>query len=90
MIPNFDRVEITRPISRAIAEFIFERVCARIAAEAVDRSDGATVERLLREEVAHYNAQPNSEFRVILHGSVDEDGGFQITFDVVHKSQASN
>jgi hypothetical protein len=90
MIANLDRVETTQPIHRAIAEFIFERVCARIAAEAEDRSDGATVERLLREEVAHYNAQPNSEFRVILHSSVDEDDGFQIAFDVVRKSQASN
>ncbi len=90
MIPNPDRVEVTRPIRRAIAELIFERLCARIAAEAEDRSDSATVERLFREEVAHYNAQPNSEFRVILHSSVDEDDGFQISFDVVRKSQASN
>ena len=90
MTPNLDQAETTQPIRRAIAEFIFERVCARIAAEAENRSDSATVERLLREEVAHYNTQPKSEFRVILHRSVDEDDGFQIAFDVVRKSQASN
>ena len=90
MTPNLDQIETTQPIRRAIAEFIFERVCARIAAEAEDCSDGVTVERLLREEVADYNAQPKSEFRVILHRSVDEDEGFQIAFDVVCKSQVSN
>ena len=90
MPPILHQTEVARPIRRAIAEFIFERVYARMAAEGVDRSDCAGVERLLREEVARYNAQTSSDFRVMLHTSTDHEDGFQVAFEVVRKSHASH
>src|SRR5690349_17653426 len=71
------------PIRKVIAEYIQWRVHARMTAEEVDRSDSATVERLLREEVARFNAETTSAFRIVLHQRTDRQRGFQVSFDVV-------
>jgi len=90
MLPILHQPEVAQPIRKAIAELIFKSVQARIAAGGVDRSDHARVERLLREEVARYNAETTSGLRVMLHTGTEIEDGFQVAFEVVRKWQEAN
>jgi hypothetical protein len=87
---DLSRVKVAPAIRKAIADDILDMVHARMMAENVDRSDSAQVELVLREEVARFNAETSSDFRVVLHHSIDRQDGFAVVIEVVPKGQINN
>jgi hypothetical protein len=87
---DLHRVKVAPAIRKAIAEHILDNVHARMEAENLDRSNSAQVEHLLREEVARFNAETSSDFRVVLHHSTDRQDGFAVVIEVVPKRQINN
>jgi hypothetical protein len=87
---DLSRVKVAAPIRKAIAEHILDKVHARMAADNLDRSDSARVELVLQEEVARFNAETSSDFRVVLHHGTDRQDGFAVVIEVVPKGQVNN